>query len=161
MCIRRQAFRRLREVDVGRDFYDPSILDDQIFVTHVDGELRAYALQDGALKWKSKKAGGAGSSLALYDSSVFYGEQFGSLIAVDARTGDEKWRFKTKRPCSSPRVAGATVYTRCDDHYLYALDPATGALNWKLDTKGRGATPLIANGVLYSLSSDGYLQAIR
>ena len=149
------------ETEIGRDFYGPSILEDQIFVRHVDGEVRAYALQDGALKWKSKKEGGARTSLALYNGSVLYGEQYGNVVAIDAHTGLEKWRFKTKKHCSSPRVAGATVFARCDDHYLYALDPATGALNWKVDTKGSGATPLIANGVLYSLSSDGYLQAIH
>ena len=149
------------EVDIGREFADPSILGDQIFVRHVDGEVRAYALQDGALKWKSKKEGGARTALALYDGLVFYGEQYGNLVALDARTGLQKWRFTTKKHCSSPRVVGTRVYTRCQDHYLYALDPATGALVWKFDTKGSGSTPLIADGVLYALTSNGYLQAIQ
>lgn len=149
------------EQDIGRDFYGPSILGDQIFVRHIDGEVRAYGLQDGALKWKSKIEGGARTPLALYDGSVFYGEQYGNLVALDARTGLEKWRFQTKKHCSGPRVAGATVYTSCDDHYLYALDAATGALKWKAGTKGSGPTPIMANGVGYSLSSDGHLQAIQ
>jgi eukaryotic-like serine/threonine-protein kinase len=149
------------EISTGRDFFGPSILDDQIFVRHVDGEVRAYALRDGALRWKSKKEGGAETALALSNGAVIYGEEFGNLVALDARTGLEKWRFKTKQYCANPLVAGATVYSRCKDHFLYAVDAQTGALKWRFDTKGSGRTPVIANGVLYSLSSDGVLQALR
>jgi outer membrane protein assembly factor BamB len=92
---------------------------------------------------------------------VIYGEEYGSVVALDAQTGAEKWRFKTKKTCRDPLIAGATVYARCDDEYLYALNPETGALKWSSNTKARGRTPTIANGALYFLSSDGTLQAIQ
>ena len=149
------------ESSVGRDFYGPALLDDQIFVRHSEGEVRAYALKDGALRWKSKKNGGAVTALVLYKGTVIYGEELGNLVALDARTGTEKWRFKTKKRCSDPLVAGTTLYARCTDHFHYALDAESGTLRWSVDTKASGRTPTVANGVMYSLSSDGLLQAFQ
>ena len=156
------------ETSVGHDFYGPAILDDQVFVTHFQGEVRAYSLSDGALKWKLKKRRGPGThlygaatQLTLFSGLVIYGEEVGNVVAVDARTGIEKWRLRTKERCQNPLVAGATLYTHCDDHYLYAIDPLTGSLKWSLDTKRNAYTPVIANGVMYALSSDGTLQAFR
>jgi outer membrane protein assembly factor BamB len=149
------------ESSIGRAFWGPSIHDDQILVRHIDGEVRAYALKDGALRWKSKKRGGAVTKLAIFKGLVIYGEEYGSLVALDARTGLENWRLKTKKPCRNPLVAGAIAYARCDDHYLYALDAESGVLKWSIDTKASGMTPMIANGIMYSLSSKGVLQAFR
>ena len=90
--------------------------------------------------------------------SIYQGDSY--FYAVDA-TGSEEWRFKTKKRCRNPLVAESTVYTRCDDHYLYALDAESGVLRWSIDTRAIGSTPMIAGGIMYSLSSDGVLQAFR
>lgn len=161
IALDRKTGSKTWETDVGRDFFGPSILDDQVFVEHSEGEVRAYALQDGALKWKSKKESGAATALALFNGAVIYGEKPGNIAALDAHTGLVKWRFKTSKPCNSPMVAGTILYTRCRDNRLYALDPNTGELKWSLDTGGTGPTPVIANGVMFSLSSNGVLQAAR
>ena len=149
------------ESKIGRNFSGPQILGEQIFVRHKEGEIRSYALAGGALRWKSKKAGGSETGLALFKDVAIYGEEYGNLVALDAQTGAEKWRFKTKKRCRTPSIADETVYARCDDHYLYALDPQTGALKWRSDTGGTGRTPTIANGVMYPLTVNGTLQAIR
>jgi eukaryotic-like serine/threonine-protein kinase len=149
------------ESTIGRDFFGPSILDDQIFVRHKYGEVRAYALQDGALKWKAKKRGGAVGDLVLYKGLVIFGEEYKDLVALDARTGLEKWRFKTKKHCRDPLVAGSTLYARCRDHNHYALDAESGTLKWSIDSGGSGMTPMIVDGVMYSLSYNGVLQAFR
>ena len=161
IALDRKTGSKTWETDIGREFFGPTILDDQVFVEHLEGEVRAYALQDGALKWKSKKEGGALTALALFNGSVIYGEKSGNVVALDARTGLVKWRFKTSKPCNSPFVAGTTLYTRCRDRYLYALDPNTGELKWSLDTGGTGLTPVIANGVMFSINPEGALQAAR
>ena len=149
------------ESNIGRDFFGPSILDDQIFVKHKYGEVRAYALQDGAMKWKAKKRGGAVGDLVLYKGLVIFGEENKDLVALDARTGLEKWRFSTKKYCRDPLIAGSTLYARCKDHNHYALDAESGTLKWSVDSGGSGITPIIAGGVMYSLSYNGVLQAFR
>lgn len=149
------------EAKVGREYIGPAILNDQIFVAHVEGEIRAHALKDGALKWKSKKDGGARTALALFESVVIYGERYGNLVALDAETGAEKWRFKTKKPCGDPVIAGATLYVSCKDQRLYALNPQTGESKWELEMKKGYPTPTVANGIVYFLGPDGLLQAMQ
>ena len=149
------------QTKLGRNFGATAILDDQVFVTHELGEIRAYSLADGTLRWKSNKDGGTQTGLALFKDTVIYGEEFGNIVALDAHSAAQKWKFKTKKRCLSPIVAGETVYTSCGDHHLYAIDPQTGQLKWKFDWKRNGPLPTFANGVMYFLGSDGILQAAR
>ena len=160
IALDRKTGAKKWQSSVGRAFWGPSILDDQIFVRHFDGEVRAYALKDGALRWKAKKNGGTATKMALFNGLVIYGEEFGNLVALDARTGLEKWRFKTQKFCHHPLVAGSIAYARCDDN-LYALNAESGSLKWSIDTKKSGITPIIADGVMYSLHTNGLLQAFR
>ena len=120
-----------------------------------------YALADGALRLKSKIDGGTKTDLALFKDAVIYGEEGGNIVALGARSGEPKWKFKTKKRCLSPLVAGETVYPSCADNHLYAIDPQTGQMKWKYDWKKNAPLPTVANGVMYFLSSDGILQAAR
>jgi len=97
----------------------------------------------------------------IFNDTVIYGEEFGNIVALDAHSAAQKWKFKTKKRCLSPIVAGETVYTSCGDHHLYTIDPENGQLKWKFDWKRNGPLPTFANGVMYFLGSDGILQAAR
>jgi len=39
---------------------------------------------------------------------------------VDAKTGQEKWKYKAEGRCSSPAISDGIIYFSCGD-YLYAL----------------------------------------
>jgi outer membrane protein assembly factor BamB len=53
---------------------------------------------------------------------IYIGSFDGRLYALDARTGQEKWSFKTDGEVySSPAVAGGVVYFSSTDGYLYAV----------------------------------------
>lgn len=55
-----------------------------------------------------------------------------SVMAFDAATGDEKWRFYTQGPVRlAPTVADGLLYAGSDDGHLYCLDAATGTLRWR------------------------------
>ncbi len=65
-------------------------------------------------------------SPAMADRTIYFGDMKGYLYAIDAETGAEHWRFKTRdRIFSSPVVAEGVVYIGSDDGYLYALSGAT------------------------------------
>ncbi len=70
---------------------------------------------------------------ALGDGLVFVGcEHNGALLALDAQTGRETWRFYTNGPLRlAPVVNGKRVYMGSDDGYLYCLD-TSGRLLWKI-----------------------------
>jgi eukaryotic-like serine/threonine-protein kinase len=75
------------------------------------------------------------SGVTISDNIVYTGSADGHLFAIDAKSGTEKWRFKTEGPVHSiPVVVDGMVIIGSYDHHVYALNAATGELNWKFDT---------------------------
>ncbi len=64
---------------------------------------------------------------------LFFGSSANdSVTALDAATGDEKWRFHADGPVRfAPAFARGKLYFVSDDGYLYCLDAASGRLLWK------------------------------
>lgn len=82
------------------------------------------------------------------------------MVALDAKTGAEKLRFKTKHWCYSPVIAGDLLYVDCDDNRLYALSTSTLAEAWRLkEGKISPVYQVYADGAIYWLTRDGYLWA--
>ncbi|HPL05588.1 MAG TPA: PQQ-binding-like beta-propeller repeat protein, partial [Bacteroidales bacterium] len=58
----------------------------------------------------------------IADGVVYFGSFDGNLYAVDIKTGQEKWKFKTKYwVLSSPAIADGVVYFGSFDGNLYAV----------------------------------------
>ena len=69
----------------------------------------------------------AGCGLVYFASSSDH-----AVHALDARTGQPRWRFFTEGPVRlAPGVAGGKVYAASDDGRVYCLDGRTGRLIWK------------------------------
>jgi outer membrane protein assembly factor BamB len=107
------------------------------------------------------------STLAVSGSKAYFG--YGDyLYAVDAFTGQERWRFKAGKAgnfVGSPIVSGSVVYVgSCggsDDSYLYAVDANTGQEIWRFKTVAQlGDPPAVSEGVVYIGGDDSYLYAV-
>ncbi|HPO13944.1 MAG TPA: PQQ-binding-like beta-propeller repeat protein [Candidatus Hydrogenedentes bacterium] len=89
-----------------------------------------------------------------------------AIMAFDAESGSEKWRFYTDGPVRfAPAVDGGLLYAGSDDGFLYCLDAASGMLQWRFkaalsDRKVLGNTrmisvwpvrgaPVVADGTVY------------
>jgi outer membrane protein assembly factor BamB len=71
----------------------------------------------------------------------------GALIALDAKTGNERWRFYTNGPIRyAPVVAGERLCVGSDDGFLYCLD-GQGRLQWKF-RGGPSRRKVIGHGCL-------------
>ncbi len=82
----------------------------------------------------------------MVDGTLYVSGPWGSAFAVDARTGQERWRYDPEVDGSSNRrsCCGAVnrglqvwegkVYVATLDGFLVALDAATGAEVWRTDT---------------------------
>ncbi|MEO8289186.1 MAG: PQQ-binding-like beta-propeller repeat protein [Chloroflexota bacterium] len=75
--------------------------------------------------------GRIGSTPAVAAGTVYIGSADDYLFALDARTGTEKWKFRTAgASVNSPSVAGGVVYFSGGDGALHALDSERGTEIW-------------------------------
>ena len=84
--------------------------------------------------------------VALYDGKVYVGLLNGSLVALDAGTGEEVWRVQVRSPVDdysitgAPRVIGGLVITGISGAefgvrgFVSAYDARTGELAWRFYT---------------------------
>ncbi|MEZ5102626.1 MAG: PQQ-binding-like beta-propeller repeat protein [Thermoleophilia bacterium] len=85
----------------------------------------------------------------------------GYVLALDAATGKEKWRFEAGVVESSPLVVDGTVYVGSWDRNVWAIDAATGKPRWSYPTGDRvKGSVSFRNGVVYVGSYDGRLYAL-
>jgi outer membrane protein assembly factor BamB len=89
------------------------------------------------------------------------------VVALEAATGIQKWRFKTEGDVeSSPTLApDGTLYFGADDANVYALNSGDGSLKWYFpfpDGSDTDSSPaLSSDGTLYIGSDKGTLYALN
>lgn len=80
------------------------------------------------------------ASPIMRDGLVYISTPFNHVIALNAETGSERWRYQHPKPlqksCCGPAnrgvaVAGGKVFQATIDGYLIALDQQTGELDWQ------------------------------
>lgn len=106
-----------------------------------------YALdaKTGALAWAFRTGGVVHSSPALAGENLVVGSWDGAVYALDAASGEQRWRFQTQTEQkvnvmtgiqASPSVDGDTVYIGSRDGFFYALDAGSGRQKWRYDAQG-------------------------
>jgi len=65
----------------------------------------------------------------------------GAVLAIDPKTGKQRWRFPTTDVSSSGILTTASdlLFTAGREGYFYALDARTGAQLWRVSLGGQGA----------------------
>jgi outer membrane protein assembly factor BamB len=172
----------------------PAVAGGTVYFSSYDGNFYALDATSGKLKWKFETAGEKQfeakglhgylpraqtvpdlwdfflSSPAVDAGLVYFGSGDGNLYALDAPTGQLKWKFVTQGVVhSSPALAGGVVYFGSWDSYFYALDAATGQEKWKFKTGedktnynqvGIQSSPAVSGGVVYFGCRDSHLYAL-
>jgi len=98
------------------------------------GRLRALDVASGDLLWQTDAPWFAP---ALAGNLAISGRPDGLIVARDARTGVERWRFASGGPSRGPAIYGSTVIFGVDgDNWVGALDLETGRPLWRYDIDG-------------------------
>jgi outer membrane protein assembly factor BamB len=114
---------------------------------------------------------------------VYVAATDGSVTALSAADGKERWRFLAgARIMSAPAFANGRLYAGGADGHLYCLDAATGDLLWRFRVAPHErrtmiyghlsslwpitGTPVVADGVVYAaagqpMSAGGYVVALN
>src|SRR5262249_24601458 len=111
--------------------------------------------------WKAAKKNKVATALAAYNKLVYYGGENNSLYAVDALTGQEKWVYRTEKPCLPPVAANGAIYVACQDNTLLSIGAESGQEMWKYQTPHHPIShPIVGNGVIYYLDEEGVMYAL-
>lgn len=90
------------------------------------------------------------------DGTVYVTQRDNSLHALEARTGQLKWSYKSGGwITASPVVVEDVVYAGSWDGSVYALKAATGEQIWRHRTEGEVSEPLkVLGGFVYLVADD-------
>jgi outer membrane protein assembly factor BamB len=173
----------------------PAVANGIIYAGSYDGKFYALNAQTGAVNWKFATGGERRfeakgihglepktqtmadqydvflSSPVVVPGAVYFGSGDGNLYAVDATSGELKWKFKTGDVVhSSPAYADGVLYFGSWDSYFYAVDAATGKEKWRFhggedplihNQVGFQSSAAVADGVVYVGCRDSNLYALE
>lgn len=134
----------------------PAIADGRVYVLSYDGRLHALEARSGTLLWKFASAGERRfearglhglqprtqtiadpfdvflSSPVVAQGRVFFGSGDGHVYALDATTGELKWKFATGNVVhASPAFSDGVLYVGSWDSRFYAIDATSGREVWR------------------------------
>ncbi|HEV7706124.1 MAG TPA: PQQ-binding-like beta-propeller repeat protein, partial [Gemmatimonadaceae bacterium] len=154
----------------GRDYtnqrYSPLA---QITSANVGSLRMTWMFQTGI-----SRLGSFETSPTVVDGVMYVTTPYNTAMAVDARTGQQIWRYEHKPSITAPiyccgpnnrgvAISGSTVYMATLDARLVALDSKTGAVKWDVEAADPEAgysltiTPLIVdNSVIIGSSGAEY-----
>ncbi len=172
----------------------PAVNHGLVYFGSYDGNFYAVDTASGELRWKFRNAGERRyaathlhgslpvgetmpdpfdvylSSPAVSNGAVYFGSGDGNIYALDATTGNLKWKFKTGDVVhASPAIVDGRLYIGSWDSYFYALDSATGKELWRFKTGedpdihnqvGIQSSATVADGIVYFGCRDSNLYAL-
>jgi len=131
---------------------------------NVGGDLQHSGYSEGSyvpleLIWKYK-VGDSDISAPIVDrGTLFVGSDDNNLYALNAATGEFKWKYPALGKVYTPTAKDGLVFAASFDNNLYSLD-SNGNLRWKTSTGGSIASPpVVYNDILYG-GFDKYIYAI-
>ncbi|MFB6080711.1 MAG: PQQ-binding-like beta-propeller repeat protein [Haloferacaceae archaeon] len=89
----------------------------------------------------------------LADESLYVGGDDDRVRALDARTGDRRWRQAVGAPAATPWVVDDALYVPTDGG-IVALGTAAGSERWRVPTPDRAAVVAAAHGIYWLSTGD-------
>jgi eukaryotic-like serine/threonine-protein kinase len=147
-------------------FATPTVAEGTVFVEDISGVLYALDPADGREKWRAVLEepspltyadltfdgdGPAFSVTSVSSETVFVATYQGTLVAVDADSGQVRWRYETAYgQQSGPVVSGNVVYLGTPEGFVAALNASDGHELWRYEANGAVPSfPTVTDGVIY------------
>ena len=153
-----------------------AVVGDVLYIGGGDGLVRALSTSDGSEIWRFRTEGvdldaeSAGfdrtqiqASPAVVDGTVYIGSRDAFLYALDASTGEERWRRDDGSAwvVSSVAVSGDRLFNgRSSSGNFRGVDRHDGEELWVQNARGAVFTsPTVADGLVYVASGGGWMWA--
>jgi len=131
----------------------------------------ATSRAEGPVAWKFKTGGGVHATPIVHEGIVYIGSLDSVFYAIDARTGAERWRFRSPNRIFSTAALDGDIVCFESGNTLYGLD-LQGGLKWQaLLSSGSvvnqldewdyfHSSPLVVDGIAYIGSVKGNMTGI-
>ena len=150
-----------------------AVADGIVYVGDLDQRLYAVEATTGRKRWSVQIGQDANPSEtreairtpnpapAVVGGVVYAGGSDGTLVAIDAVSGVERWQAQLGTGfISAPVLAGGVVYVGQMDGTLFAVDAATGKTRWTQRVDAPiGGSPAVVDGIVYVATTVGALIA--
>ncbi len=171
----RPPFRRTWRVDAQDSLeFPPSAAYGNVYLAQQKGLFFALNGKTGKPAFKTKdfkRCAASSPTLAngtIYQSYMDFvpcqqgaSNPTGFVIAMDAKTGRQKWRFKGKPFESSPLLRKGVLYVGSWDGNVYAIRARDGKRLWSHDTGDRvNTSAAYADGKIFIANDSGTLYAL-
>lgn len=142
----------------------PAVGDEKVYLACANGCTHAFDADDGTERW-SRWADGRPTAPTVSGERLYVGTDRGtadggSVVALDAATGDSEWEFATEGGVqASPTVADGEVLLAGDDGRITALHDADGSRRLTFRNAARALCGLAHDGrrlLLASLDGGAY-----
>jgi outer membrane protein assembly factor BamB len=135
----------------------PVVVDGQVYVGSLDGNVYSLAADTGMINWKFKTGQKVRATPTLADGVLYIGSWDESMYALDALTGQMLWHTPVGGEVQSTAlVANGLVYTASRKASVVALDAQTGEKKWEYDYGSNNwveSSPQLVRNVIYIGSS--------
>jgi len=170
----RPPFRRVWKIDAHDTLeFPPTVAYGRVYLAQQKGLFFALDAKTGKVDWRKSLGRCAASSPAIGKHVVYQSymhrvaclqDQAGAdgfLVAWDADTGRELWRFKSAPIESSPLLKGNRLFVGNWDHNVYAINAHNGRKIWSFAADDQVNTSAAYwKGRVYIASDGGTLYAL-
>ena len=109
-----------------------------VFTLDSEQQIVATDLASGNTKWRKKLKGlskrdkaALGGGLAVDGDTLIVASGFGYVTALDASTGDEKWKNTMSAPMTgAPTIKDDRIFVESNNNEIFALAKDTGEIEW-------------------------------
>jgi outer membrane protein assembly factor BamB len=167
-------YRRLWSINAHDTVeFPPSVGYGRVYVAQQKGLFFALNAKTGQVRWRKSLDRCAAASPTIGKGVVYQSYMHpvvcaqgqpgadGFVVAWDARTGRERWRYKTAPVESSPLLHGNRLYVGSWDHGVHAINAKTGRRIWRFPADNEVNTSAAYwNGRVFIASDSGTLYAL-
>jgi len=172
----RPPYKRLWTIDAHDTLeFPPTVGYGRMYLAQQKGLFFALDAETGKVDWKKRVGRCAASSPTIGKGVVYVSYMHpveclqgqagadGFVVAWDADSGRERWRYKTAPVESSPLLHGNRLYVGSWDHGVHAINAKTGKRIWRFQANNEVNTSAVwwrgriiigdDSGTLYALSA--------
>ena len=119
------------------------------------GKIYAYTVEKGEQRWVYPRVGtltgGIVGGITVYQGRVYAATTAGTVIVLDAVSGEKKWEVAVGGQLwSTPVISDDLLVIGSFDRRLYAIDAETGTKIWSFETDGPiVTTPVVSSANIF------------